>query len=77
MGTIETAKKGNTIAMKLLIDLCNVVDPDGVGDGSDAGITFTDLIGLSTKCMPELQNPAADEPTRAGIAVAPGDRETE
>jgi hypothetical protein len=83
LGMIDAAKKGNTIAMKLLIDLCNVVDPDGGEDGSGAGFRTADLFGsgFDWKSLLEAENPATSEPAEAGIDVSPdiniGGREPE
>jgi hypothetical protein len=78
LGMVQSAKKGNTIAMKLLIELCNVVDQDAGEDGLSQGIKVTDLFAadLEWENPPESENPATSEPAGAGIdAVLTGEPE--
>jgi len=74
---IETAKNGNTIAMKLLLDLCRVVDPDGVADGSSGGFGFADLFGpeFDWKSAMESENLAASERAEASVVAGSGAHE--
>jgi hypothetical protein len=73
-GMIQTAKNGNTIAMKLLIDLCNVVDPDGAGDGPVMGYSFTEVLDseFPLKSLPEFEYPTIAETAETGTHDGPG-----
>ena len=71
LGMVKSAKNGNTIAMKILVDLCNIVNPDAGEDGSGPGITASELFSadLEGKYLLESENPATSEPAEAGIDV--------
>ncbi len=73
LAMVESAKKGNTIAMKILVDLCNIVNPDAGKDGLGQGIKVTDLFtaDLEGKYLLESENPATRNPAEAGIDVGP------
>ena len=71
LAMVESAKKGNTIAMKILVDLCNIVNPDAGEDESGSGLTASELltVDLEGKYLLESVNPATRNPAEPSIDV--------